>query len=360
MNIHELLRRFNGWREAGRRLVLASVYETAGSTYSKAGTQMLITGDGDFQGLLSGGCLEGDLAERAARVSATGEPVAVTYDLGGADDELFGLGVGCDGTMRIFLQSLPRPDYQPFAGVAECLRGGNTAVLATVIESGSTVAGPGQFALLDRTGVRQTTLSGPVLAAVESAAAPHLESASSATGTVSLTDGDLTVLFAAVLPPPRLLVLGAGLDVVPLVDIAARLGWRVTVRDHRPAYFEMADFTRAESCIAGPAEELVTADLSGYEAAIVMSHHLATDRVYLRALAGSGIPYVGLLGPRRRREQLLADLGEAGEALALRLHGPAGLDLGARGAESIALSIVAEIQAVLAGADTPGRPLGSP
>jgi xanthine dehydrogenase accessory factor len=122
----------------------------------------------------------------------------------------------------------------------------------------------------------------------------------------------------------------------------------------------MADFTRAESCIEGPAEELVTADLSGYEAAIVMSHHLATDRVYLRALAGSGIPYVGLLGPRRRREQLLADLGEAGEALARRLHGPAGLDLGARGAESIALSIVAEIQAVLAGADTPGRPLGSP
>lgn len=360
MNTQQMLRRFAEWRDAGRRLVLASVYETAGSTYSKAGTQMLITGDGDFQGLLSGGCLEGDLAERAARVSSTGEPEAVSYDLGGADDELFGLGVGCDGTMRIFLQPLPRPDYQPFAGVAECLQGEEGAVLATVIESGATVAEPGQFALLDRRGVRQTTLSGPVLAAIESAAAPHLESGSSATSTVALRDGDVTVLFAAILPPPRLLVLGAGLDAVPLVDMAARLGWRVTVRDHRPAYFEKGDFGRAEACIEGPAEELETDDLRPYAAAMVMSHHLATDRSYLRALAGSAIRYVGLLGPRRRREQLLADLGEAGEELARRLHGPAGLDIGARGAESIALSIVAEIQAVLARAEAPGRQLGSP
>lgn len=360
MNTKEMLRRFSEWREAGRRLVLASVYETAGSTYSKAGTQMLITDDGDFQGLLSGGCLEGDLAERAARVSASGEPDTITYDLGGADDELFGLGVGCDGTMRIFLQPLPRPDYQPFAAVAECLQGDEAAVLATVIESGATAAEPGQFALLDRRGVRHTTMNGSVSGAVEEAAMPHLESGSSATGSVSLPDGDVTVLFVAIVPPPRVLVLGAGLDAVPVVDLAARLGWRVTVRDHRPAYFDIGDFRRAERCVTGPPEELDGADLRRYAAVMVMSHHLATDRTYLRALAESAVPYVGLLGPRRRREQLLADLGEAGERLASRLCGPAGLDIGARGAESIALSIVAEIHAVLAGANAPGRPLGSP
>lgn len=360
MNTHEMLRRFGEWREADQRLVLASVYETAGSTYSKAGTQMLITGDGDFQGMLSGGCLEGDLAERAALVSTSGEPQAVSYDLGGTDDELFGLGVGCDGTMRIFLQPLPRPDYQPFAGVAECLRGDEPAVLATVIESGATVAESGQFALIDRQGVRQTTLSGPVLRAVEEAAAPHLESGSSATGTVSLKDGDVTVLFAAIVPPPRLLVLGAGLDAVPVVDFAARLGWRVTVRDHRPAYFEKADFGNAEQCIAGPAEELAAEDLQPYSAVMVMSHHLATDRTYLRALAATEVPYTGLLGPSRRREQLLADLDDAGADLAARLHGPAGLDLGGRSAESIALSIVAEIHATLMRAGKAGRRLGAP
>jgi len=360
MNTDQMLRRFSEWRETGRRLVLASVYETAGSTYSKAGTQMLITDDGDFQGLLSGGCLEGDLAERAARVSASGEPDTISYDLGGADDELFGLGVGCDGTMRIFLQPLPRPDYQPFAAVAECLQGDETAVLATVIESGTTAVEAGQFALLDRGGVRHTTMSGPASGAVEEAAMPHLQSGSSATATVSLSDGDVTVLFVAIVPPPRVLVLGAGLDAVPFVDLAARLGWRVTVRDHRPAYFDKGDFGRAERCITGPAEELDGDDLGRYAAVMVMSHHLATDRTYLRALAESAVPYVGLLGPRRRREQLLADMGEAGERLASRLYGPAGLDIGARGAESIALSIVAEIHAVLAGANAPGRPLGSP
>lgn len=360
MNSTEMLRRFAGWRDAGRRLVLASVYETAGSTYSKAGTQMLITADGDFQGLLSGGCLEGDLAARAARVAERGEPESVTYDLGGADDELFGLGVGCDGTMRIFLQPLSRSDYQPFAAVAERLAGEDSAVLATVIASDSPLARPGEFALVDRTGIGHSTLAGPVLSAVREAAMEHLEQESSATRRLSLEDDTVTVLCAALVPPPRLLVLGGGPDAVPLVDLAARLGWRVRVRDHRPAYLEKGDFRQAERCVAGPAEEVsASGDLAGCRAAMVMSHHLATDRLYLRALADSDIPYVGLLGPRRRREQLLADLGEAGERLAARLHGPAGLDIGARGAEGIALSIIAEIHAVLAGG-AGDRSLGAP
>jgi xanthine dehydrogenase accessory factor len=81
----------------------------------------------------------------------------------------------------------------------------------------------------------------------------------------------------------------------------------------------------------------------------VMSHHLATDRAYLQALAGSSIPYVGLLGPAARRERLLGDLGNAAAALRPRLRAPVGLDLGASSPEAIALSIVAEIQAALPG-----------
>ena len=97
---------FSTWSAKGQSLVLATVYDTEGSTYSKTGTHMLITGEATFQGMLSGGCLEGDLAERARQVVDTGEPQAVTYDLGKNDEELWGLGVGCDGLMRIFLQPL--------------------------------------------------------------------------------------------------------------------------------------------------------------------------------------------------------------------------------------------------------------
>jgi len=107
MTAKGLLDAFERWSAGGSSLVLASVYETEGSTYSKAGAQMLINGDGDFQGMLSGGCLEGDLAERARAVLTSGEPQAVTYDLGMNDEELWGLGVGCDGLMRIFCSHLP-------------------------------------------------------------------------------------------------------------------------------------------------------------------------------------------------------------------------------------------------------------
>ena len=102
--------------------------------------------------------------------------------------------------------------------------------------------------------------------------------------------------------------------------------------------------------ISAPADELASRlDLSGYDAAVVMSHHLQADLHYLRQLANSPVRYVGLLGPRERRKRLVADLGALASRLADRLRGPVGLDIGARTPEAIALAIVAEIHAVLAG-----------
>jgi len=141
------------------------------------------------------------------------------------------------------------------------------------------------------------------------------------------------------------LVLGAGLDAVPVVRFAVELGWRVTVADHRPAYIEGDAFAAAETRSCVVADELAQSlDLARFDMAIVMSHHLASDRSYLRALAGIDLVYVGLLGPRARRERLLAELGDAAGPLPDRLRGPAGIDIGGRGPAAIALSIVAEMQ----------------
>ncbi len=124
MGARHLLQSFHAWREAGEPLVLATVYETAGSTYSKAGHRILLAANGDYRGLVSGGCLEGDLAERARAVVQSGQAVAVTYDLRDSADELWGLGVGCNGLLRVFLQPLLRTnDYQPFGAIAERLAG---------------------------------------------------------------------------------------------------------------------------------------------------------------------------------------------------------------------------------------------
>jgi len=136
MSVRQMIQSFDAWRAAATPLVLATVYETLGSTYSKAGHRILIAANGDYRGLVSGGCLEGDLAERARAALAADRPAAVTYDLRDASDEIFGLGVGCNGLLRVFLQPLqPALEFQPFAGIAEALVGRERAALATVIES---------------------------------------------------------------------------------------------------------------------------------------------------------------------------------------------------------------------------------
>jgi xanthine/CO dehydrogenase XdhC/CoxF family maturation factor len=163
------------------------------------------------------------------------------------------------------------------------------------------------------------------------------------------------VFIATVTPPPHLLLLGGGPDARPVAMLAAFLGWSVTVVDHRAAYLLPERFPPSTQLIEARAAEVArTISLADHSAAIVMSHHLDSDLQYLRALASSPVPYVGLLGPAARREKLLGDLGADAEMLRPRLRAPVGLDIGGRAPESIALSIVGEVHAALAGRG--GRP----
>ena len=148
----------------------------------------------------------------------------------------------------------------------------------------------------------------------------------------------------------RLLILGAGPDATPVVEIASLLGWRVTVGDHRPAYVTRERFAEGVALVGlDPPRLLAEISLADFDAAVVMSHNLESDARYLRVLAASSMPYIGLLGPAARRRRLLADLGAAAGQLGDRLYGPVGLDIGARTPEAIAVAIVAEIQAFFAG-----------
>jgi len=340
-----LLQAFERWAEQRQPLVLATVYETEGSTYSKAGAQMLITGDGKFQGMLSGGCLEGDLAERARTVVSTGEPQSVTYDLGQNDEELWGLGVGCDGLMRIFLQPiLPAQHYEPFATMARALSGDDEQVAATVITSGTDALTPGATMVTVGGELSYCDIGDALRDELSAQLGASLLEGRSAIRVVYHAGGQATILFAMLTPPPAILVLGAGLDAEPVVRYAAELGWRVTVQDHRPAYIAAGDFSLAEQVHCVPVGELATTvKLERFAAAIVMSHHLVSDRAYLTQLAKTRMRYIGLLGPVDRRRRLLEELGSVGSTLADRVHGPAGLDIGGRGPASIALSIIAEM-----------------
>ena len=304
---------------------------------------MLIAGNGESAGLLSGGCLEGDLGEYARGVIGTGKPRMVTYDMRGGDDLMWGLGLGCEGAMNILLIRVgPENGWQPLEYLATRLARYERAAAGIVVESDVAEVGS---VILEGT-ARNEDLEAVLAEARSTGRTGWFESARPRSRVFALP---LSL-------PPKLLLLGAGPDAAPVVDFAARLSWRVTLVDHRAAYAEAAHFPLAERVIHGPPDELLSAlDPTHYSAAVVMSHHLPSDQKYLRALAATNIPYIGLLGPAVRRERLLTDLGADADLIRNRLHAPVGLPIGGRSPESIALAIVAEIHAWVYCADAQGR-----
>ena len=315
--------------EAGHRLVAAFVIATEGSTYRKPGALMLLSSSGARCGLLSGGCLESDLHEHAQRLLAGDDRILERhYDGRGSDDPVWGLGLGCEGAMRILLWRLET------GSSLTLLRGWLSAAIRrepALLEI-DLVSGDGALSL-------GSALRGDADSSPPSSVLPS--------GRATLRDGSFAVAAARV---PAMLLCGAGPDAEPVVRMASQVGWQVTVVDHRPAYVEAARFQDAiRVATVDAADPGAVVALDGFDAAVVMSHNLVADGRYLAALAVSAIPYVGLLGPAARRERLYAELGPLAEALRPRLRAPVGLDLGGASPEAIALSIVAELQASLHG-----------
>jgi len=350
MSLHRLLPLFERARTLDQPLVLATVIRTGGSTYAKPGAHMLIAPDGEYAGLLSGGCLEGDLREHARAVAAFGKSRIVSYDLRSTTDQLFGLGAGCEGAMDILLTRVSAGDHwQPLEYMAGAAQKGEESRVAFVTASTNDSV-PLGFNFPDDTVApngRVLDASFALLRDAANRARPNM--------LTRLPQLDVEFFVASTAPPPQLLLLGSGPDARPVAELASFLGWRVTTVDHRASYLVPARFppgTRLVEVIA--AEVAARVRLDDYSAAVVMSHHLDSDLQYLRALAHSSVPYVGLLGPVARREKLLGDLGEDAHRLRPRLRAPVGLDIGGRAPESIALSIVGEVHAALSGRG--GRP----
>ncbi len=319
--------------------VLATVVATAGSTYRKPGARMLIMDDGSYLGLLSGGCLEADLKIHAEEVITSGVPRAVEYDMRGPDDILFGIGAGCEGAMRVLLE--PAGPGSPAAAALETAgritRSGRAASLVSVHESPD----------LDLGTYEPSAHLPPALAA---AAGESLDVRASRNMEWETGGRRTRALVQFLAPPPHLLICGGGPDAQPVVAAARALGWRVSVVDHRPAYALAAHFPGADVKLCSPHALRAAIAVEFCHAAVVMSHHLISDAAYLRELADAGVPaYVGLLGPEARRARLAQEIGTAADTLKLRIRGPVGIDIGAVTPEGIALAIVGQIHAWLAG-----------
>jgi xanthine dehydrogenase accessory factor len=324
--LREIVAALEAGAGAGGTAVLVTLVKLAGSAYSGPGARMLVLPDGTIAGTFGAGCFEQDLVGHAAQVRAAGAPAVVSYDLTVDDDKPWGLGMGCRGKLDLLLEPVrmgTTPETLTF--LLDAARARKAAAVATVFRTGNdpTVA-LGARLLVRADGVSGGDFgSGPLRTAAKAAAREFL--------TTPVAGGDAELLIELVAPPIALIAGGAGRDTAPLARLGDELGWDVRVlgKDEMPA----APDTRT--------------------AAVIMSHNLERDTALLAALLPTPCRYVGVLGSQARTGEILAELGRRGQAPTPRqlakLYSPAGLDVGAETPGEVALSIVAEIQAVFAG-----------
>lgn len=363
-------------------LALATVVRTRGSAYRRPGARMLIAGDGTTVGSVSGGCLETEVAERARAVRAGDEPALLTFDTTDPSDILFGTGTGCRGVVDLLIERVPphgedplasgetgtkSDTFEPASGAAsplnvlrfasDRLRERKHGVVATVV-----IAPPGSGArpgdhlfLTEGSRDAESEISDPLLAeAMTAAAREQLAGGASRLASLASAAGPVAVFLDRIEPPPSLIVFGAGYDAVPVVRLAEELGYEVILVDHRAAFATPERFPQAEAIHIGrPAEVWERLPIAPESSVVILTHNYALDRELLERLLPSPVSYIGLLGPALRKEQILEELWQEGlvltEGALARLHAPIGLDLGADTPETVALAILAEMQAVRAG-----------
>jgi len=320
----------------GRRAALATVVRIQGSAYRRPGAKLLVEDDGAMTGSVSGGCLEQHVREVGLTVGREGVPRLLYYDTD--DTAPWGLGLGCNGKVDVFVQPAPSADASEAAAALRAGLGGEEPFAVATLVSESP---PGGRALVvGGDGLRAGSTGDRSLdRAMSARAAEALARRESRYEEIGSTQ-----VFTEVLePPPQLLIAGAGDDAIPLAATAAAIGFRVTVADHRSPFLTPERFPDAWQLVLGrPEAEMDSVTLGPSAHAVTMTHSYEGDREWLRRLLRSEVRYIGVLGPRVRTQKLLAELGAAD---CERIFGPVGLDLGGEGPEQVALSIAAELLA---------------
>lgn len=346
-------------RDRGASYALATVVRIDGSAYRRPGARMLVRTDGTFFGTISGGCLEGEVVRRSEHVLATGAPELTVFEVD-EDDPFLGFGAGCGGTVYVLLEAVrPGDDASDALTLVEaCFKSRTPGVLATVFGADDPAL-LGRHLLFHDTGTASPA-SAPLRAALHESAQDVLTTHRTQIvqyggvhepGVEGLTD----VLFEFVQPPIHLWVFGDGPDAGPVATLGRDVGWHVTLIGRKPEGTLAIHFPDASRhlFLMHPGEALDHLTPDARTAAVVMNHNLVRDQALLATLLPAGLPYVGALGPRRRTDRMLEAARAEGARWTAedegRLHAPIGLDLGSETPEEIALAIVAEVQAALAG-----------
>ncbi len=339
LETREVLDFLAGARRGGKPAALATVVRVRGSAYRHEGSKLAVAGDGSSAGNVSGGCLEQDVREVALQVIRSGAPELRSYCSSADEIAAWDLGVGCEGQVDVYVEPAEaRPKER------ELLDGRTPFAVATLIGMRDARCG---MRLIVTSASAEGDLGSADLNTRVTATARELL----ATGESGIHEiGGRSVFFDVLVPPPQLVVLGAGDDARPLVRFAADVGFRVVVVDRRVGLLTRERFPAAAALVRSTGDELGAATpLDGECYAVVMNHNFADDQAYLRTLLKTPVAYIGVLGPRQRTDRMLRNLAAQGLLDEGRVYGPVGLDIGTDGAEQVALAVIAEVLAVRSG-----------
>lgn len=346
------------WKQLKERLhtaALATLIKVEGSAYRSPGAKMLITSDGQQIGTISGGCLESDVVKRSQEVLETGISALVKYDTTSEDDLIWGLGLGCQGVAYILIEQLNADRLNALSVIEQCLSTRQTGAVATAFEVESTnaikkctVNSISDRLLLNPDGnlvsqIGSTELKDAIVRDLQSV----LQQKKSRSQTYMLREEIVEVFLEVIEPPTSLVIFGAGFDVLPVVRFAKELGWYVIVIDPQARLQTKERFSKCDRLILGSPDETAQLEFDEHTVAVAMSHNYLYDLDFLQTLTNIPLKYLGILGPKKRTNRLLQDLKYEDCVLQTRqIYSPVGLDIGANNPEEIALSIIAEIQAV--------------
>lgn len=335
--------------DTGERAVLATVVDVEGNAYRRPGAKMLLSPDSTDVGSVTAGCLEDDLRRLAEDVLAAGEPRTETYDLMDGDDDVWGLGVGCNGIIDVLLEPLTE-DLRPVLEAEAAAE-----PIGTVIVFDGDASPWARAVYRPDEGFTDDSDEVPewLLEAVAEKTAALVERDAAEVIKIDTPNGSAKVFVDGFSPPPKLVVIGSGHDIGPVVELAKNVDFRVHVVGYRGATttkerFPAADAVRATS----PARLLNVESFTKHTHVVVMTHNFVDDRLTVKALLETPVSYIGLMGPEDRFEEILEALHEDDAAASPnaadfeRIYTPVGLDLGSGTPYQIAHSIVAELLAV--------------
>ncbi|MDI5894925.1 XdhC family protein [Flavobacterium algoritolerans] len=356
--LQEIIKKYDVASQKNIKSALVTVVHLDGSSYRRPGARMLVNDDGRITGAISGGCLEGDALKKALFAISEQKNTLFTYDTSKEDDSEMGIHLGCEGLIQVLFESIDsKKEENPIQLLSKALAVRQKAVLVTLFDlNNNQNVQHGTCLLLEENG----TLSGKIpLQQFEDVVLKDItdvmQNGESVFKQYRSGDVSVTAFFEFLHPPVSLVVLGAGNDAIPLMKFADVLGWDFRIVDRRDTHANKERYpTASQILVANPDVALEHLAYDNRTFFVLVTHSYKCDYYMLKSLCAAAVPYIGILGPKKKLHRMLEEI-QHNEGIHLNtdkvatIYGPTGLDIGAETPEEIALSIIAEIQAVLTG-----------